>query len=132
MITHQPYPSDVSAAEWAFVLPYLCLLPRGCRPERRSTNLRDVFDALQGGIGCSASGIASRTVRGSQGLPAALPPMGSVGQAAVGGRRLLLRPFGLRTRHCRGTVLATSPPAKSPSSPPPIVRWPAPWRSTPE
>lgn len=27
MITHQPYPSDVSDAEWEFVLPYLCLLP---------------------------------------------------------------------------------------------------------
>ena len=27
MITHQPYPSDVSDAEWEFVVPYLCLLP---------------------------------------------------------------------------------------------------------
>ncbi len=29
MITHQPYPSDVSDAEWAFVVLYLCLLPEG-------------------------------------------------------------------------------------------------------
>jgi hypothetical protein len=27
MITHQPYPSDVSDAEWQFVVTYLCLLP---------------------------------------------------------------------------------------------------------
>src|SRR5271166_705815 len=27
MITHQPYPSDISDAEWEFVVPYLCLLP---------------------------------------------------------------------------------------------------------
>jgi hypothetical protein len=26
MITHQPYPSDVSDAEWAFVEPYVCLM----------------------------------------------------------------------------------------------------------
>ena len=34
MITHQPYPSDVSDAEWEFVVPYLCLLARGRRPAR--------------------------------------------------------------------------------------------------
>lgn len=45
MITHQPYPSDVSDAEWAFVLPYLCLLPEDAG--QRVYNLRDVFDALR-------------------------------------------------------------------------------------
>src|SRR5512147_2715112 len=45
MITHQPYPSDVSDAEWAFVLPYLCLLPEDAG--QREHNLRDVFDALR-------------------------------------------------------------------------------------
>jgi transposase len=45
MITHQPYPSDVSDAEWHFVVPYLCLLPEGAGP--REHNLRDVFDALR-------------------------------------------------------------------------------------
>ena len=27
MIARQPYASDVSEAEWRFVVPYLCLLP---------------------------------------------------------------------------------------------------------
>jgi transposase len=45
MITHQPYPSDVSDAEWEFVLPYLCLLPEDAG--QRVHNLRDVFDALR-------------------------------------------------------------------------------------
>ena len=45
MITHQPYPSDVSDAEWHFVLPYLCLLPEDAG--QRVHNLRDVFDALR-------------------------------------------------------------------------------------
>jgi transposase len=45
MITHQPYPSDVSDAEWEFVLPYLCLLPEDAG--QREHNLRDVFDALR-------------------------------------------------------------------------------------
>jgi transposase len=27
MMTHGPSPSDVSDAEWSFVVPYLCLLP---------------------------------------------------------------------------------------------------------
>jgi transposase len=45
MITHQPYPSDVSDPEWEFVLPYLCLLPEGAG--QRAHGLRDVFDALR-------------------------------------------------------------------------------------
>jgi transposase len=45
MITHKPYPSDVSDAEWEFVLPYLCLLPEDVG--QREHNLRDVFDALR-------------------------------------------------------------------------------------
>lgn len=45
MITHQPYPSDVSDAEWEFVAPYLCLLPEDAG--QRVHNLRDVFDALR-------------------------------------------------------------------------------------
>ncbi len=45
MITHQPYPSDVSDAEPAFVVPYLCLLPEDAG--QRVSNLRDVFDALR-------------------------------------------------------------------------------------
>jgi len=45
MITHNPYPSDVSDPEWEFVLPYLCLLPEDAG--QRVHNLRDVFDALR-------------------------------------------------------------------------------------
>ena len=45
MITHQPYPSDVSDAEWEFVRPYLCLLPEDAG--QREHGLRDVFDALR-------------------------------------------------------------------------------------
>ena len=45
MITHQPYPSDVSDAEWEFVVPYLCLLPEDAG--QREHDLRDVFDALR-------------------------------------------------------------------------------------
>jgi transposase len=45
MITHQPYPSDVSDAEWEFVVPYLCLLPESAG--QRVYDLRDVFDALR-------------------------------------------------------------------------------------
>jgi transposase len=45
MITHEPYPSDVSDAEWQFVVPYLCLLPEDAG--QRVHNLRDVFDAAR-------------------------------------------------------------------------------------
>lgn len=45
MITHQPYPSDASDAEWQFVLPYLCLLPEDAG--QRVHGLRDIFDGLR-------------------------------------------------------------------------------------
>jgi transposase len=45
MITHQPYPSDISDAEWEFVRPYLCLLPE--HAGQRVHSLRDVLDALR-------------------------------------------------------------------------------------
>ena len=45
MITHQPYPSDISDAEWEFVRPYLCLLPEDAG--QRVHGLRDVLDALR-------------------------------------------------------------------------------------
>ena len=45
MITHHPYPSDVTDAEWEFVVPYLCLLPEDAG--QRVHGLRDVFDALR-------------------------------------------------------------------------------------
>jgi transposase len=45
MTTHKPYPSDVSDAEWQFVVPYLCLLPENAG--QRVYNLREVFDAAR-------------------------------------------------------------------------------------
>src|SRR3712207_218655 len=41
----KPYPTDVSDEEWAFVAPYLALLPEGA-PQRRH-DLREVFNALK-------------------------------------------------------------------------------------
>ena len=45
MITHRPYPNDVSDAEWQFVIPYLCLLSEDAG--QRVYNLRDDFDAAR-------------------------------------------------------------------------------------
>ena len=42
---HKPYPSDVSDEEWAFVAPYLTLLPLDAN--QRQHNLREVFNALR-------------------------------------------------------------------------------------
>ena len=41
----KPYPSDVSDAEWAFVVAYLTLLP--LEAEQRIHDLREVFNALR-------------------------------------------------------------------------------------
>src|SRR5215831_3469983 len=43
--THQPYPSDVSDAEWEFLVPYLTLM-REDAPQREYS-LRDVFNAVR-------------------------------------------------------------------------------------
>ncbi len=43
--TRTPYPSDVSDEEWAFVAPYLTLLPEDAGQRRH--NLREVFNALR-------------------------------------------------------------------------------------
>ena len=42
---HKPYPSDVSDAEWEFLVPYLTLM-REDAPQREYP-LRDVFDAVR-------------------------------------------------------------------------------------
>ena len=41
----KPYPSDVSDEEWAFVAPYLTLMPLDAK--QREYNLREVFNALR-------------------------------------------------------------------------------------
>ena len=45
MDTRKPYPSDVSDEEWAFVVPYLTLLPLDTA--QRTHDLREVFNALR-------------------------------------------------------------------------------------
>src|SRR5919198_3787963 len=45
MRTRNPYPTDVSDEEWAFVVPYLALLPVDA--EQRKHDLREVFNALR-------------------------------------------------------------------------------------
>jgi len=44
-MTRRPYPSDVSDEEWAFIAPYLSLLPQTAAPRRH--DLREVFNALR-------------------------------------------------------------------------------------
>jgi transposase len=45
MITRTPYPTDVSDEEWAFVAPYLILLPEDAG--QRTYSLREVFNGLR-------------------------------------------------------------------------------------
>jgi transposase len=45
VLPRKPYPTDVSAEEWAFVAPYLPLMTRDA-PQRRH-DLREVFNALR-------------------------------------------------------------------------------------
>ncbi|SRR5258708_100303 len=45
MNTRNPYPSDVSDEEWAFVAPYLTLLPEDAG--QRHYELREVFNGLR-------------------------------------------------------------------------------------
>ncbi len=45
MMTRKPYPTDVSDAEWAFVAPYLTLLP--LEAEQRKHDLREAFNAVR-------------------------------------------------------------------------------------
>ncbi len=44
-MNRRPYPSDVSDEEWAFVAPYLSLLPQTAAQRRH--NLREVFNAVR-------------------------------------------------------------------------------------
>jgi transposase len=65
----KPYPSDVSDEEWAFVVPYLTLLPLDA--EQRKHALREVFNALRWLV---RAGAAWRL------LPHDLPPWAAVYQ----------------------------------------------------
>jgi transposase len=44
-MNRRPYPSDVSDEEWAFVAPYLSLLPETAAQRRHE--LREVFNAVR-------------------------------------------------------------------------------------
>ena len=69
--TRKPYPSDVSDEEWAFVAPYLTLMPLDAA--QRTHDLRDVFNALRYVV---RGGIPWRM------LPNDLPPWYTVYQQA--------------------------------------------------
>jgi len=45
MDTRKQYPSDVSDEEWAFVAPYLALVPEDA--PQREHDLREVFNGLR-------------------------------------------------------------------------------------
>ena len=53
MPNRKPYPTDVSDEEWAFVAPYLALLPADAG--QRVHDLREVFDALRWLVRAGAS-----------------------------------------------------------------------------
>jgi transposase len=67
----RPYPSDVSDAEWAFVAPYLALLPEGAG--QREHDLREVFNGLRWVVRAGASWRM---------MPHDLPPWAAVYQRA--------------------------------------------------
>lgn len=69
MSIRKPYPSDVSDEEWAFVVPYLTLLP--LEAEQRVHDLRDVFNAVR---------YLVRTGGAWRYLPNDLPPWAAVYQ----------------------------------------------------
>jgi transposase len=68
-VARQPYPSDVSDEEWAFVAPYLTLLREDAG--QRAHGLREVFDALR---------YLVRTGGAWRMLPHDLPPWAAVYQ----------------------------------------------------
>jgi transposase len=69
MSTRKPYPSDVRDDEWAFVVPYLTLLP--LEAEQQVHDLREVFNALR---------YLVRTGGAGRYLPNDLPPCAAVYQ----------------------------------------------------
>ena len=80
MSTRNPYPSDVSDEEWAFVAPYLTLLPEDAG--QRHDELREVYNGLRWIVrtGARLSHDAAR--------PAALVHCLSTDATLVGGKLL--------------------------------------------
>lgn len=117
MQTHTPYPSDVSDAEWAFVAPYLTLLPEDAGQRRYP--LRAVFNALRWLV---RSGAPWRMI------PHDLPPWPLVYQptrrwldagcfeAVVHDLRLLLREAAGRARRPSAAILDSRTVQSTPES----------------
>jgi transposase len=113
----KPYPSDASDEEWAFVAPYLSLLPEGA-PQRRH-DLREVFNALKWVV---RAGAPWRM------LPHDFPPWAVVHQQAlrwlaagvfeamVHDLRILLRDFAGRRRRPSAVILDSRTLQSTPES----------------
>jgi transposase len=116
-IREKAYPSDVSDEEWAFVAPYLALLPEGA-PQRRH-ELREVFNALKWPV---RAGAPRRM------LPHDFPPWQIVHQQAlrwigagvfeamIHDLRLLLRDFAGRKRRPSAAILDSRTLRSTPES----------------
>jgi transposase len=116
-LREKSYPSDVSDEEWAFVAPYLALLPEGA-PQRRH-DLREVFNALKWLV---RAGAPWRM------LPHDFPPWWIVHQQAlrwvgagvfeamIHDLRLLLRDFAGRDRRPSAAVLDSRTLRSTPES----------------
>jgi transposase len=115
--TRKSYPSDVSDAEWEFLVPYLTLM-RQTAPQRESA-LRDVFDAVRYVVktGCQWDS-----------LPHDLPPWTAVYQQArrwvaagvfediTHDLRMILRMVGDREAQPTATILDGRPVQSTPES----------------
>jgi hypothetical protein len=65
----KPYPTDVSDAEWSFAAPYLTLMDQ--HAPQRENDLREVFNALGGGLSAEPA-LAGRGLLRGDGLEPAL------------------------------------------------------------
>lgn len=117
MDTRKPYPSDVSADEWAFIAPYLTLMKEDA--PQREHSLREVFNGLRWVV---RSGAQWRL------MPHDLPPWHTVYQqtqrwlkagvfeAIVHDLRMLLREIEGRSPSPRATVIDSRTLQSSPES----------------
>jgi transposase len=116
-VREKPYPSDVTDAEWAFVLPYVALLPEDA--PQRNHPLREVFNALKWLV---------RTGAPWRMLPHDFPPWeivyqqamrwlrAGVFEAMVHDLRLLLREFAGRERRPTAAILDSRTLQSTPES----------------
>jgi transposase len=117
ILPRTPYPTDVSDEEWAFVAPYLTLLPEDAR--QRTYSLREVFNSLRW---IARAGAPWRM------MPNDLPPWYIVYQqtqrwlaagcftAIVDDLRLLLREAQGRNRHPSAAIFDSRTLQSTPES----------------